>query len=203
MHQLLGREPAKQGLPFGGQFAGRFEVTVGGEVIAEETIERAGDMTADRVDGLVLAPEAITGPALDQSHRRRIQLAADKLRVDGKIARHRGEFAGSSHGQRDINRRSIELLDSDDDSPGALRRLNTPRSGAGGAIQLTDALAAELAAGAGVHALRFAGERYDCGSKSGFLRATVAFGLARPDLGPDLARFLDGLRRPQTERAAR
>ncbi|MFT7028575.1 MAG: UTP--glucose-1-phosphate uridylyltransferase, partial [Paracoccaceae bacterium] len=37
---------------------------------------------------------------------------------------------------------------------------------------------------------RFEGKRYDCGSKAGFLQATVAFGLRRPDLGPEFERFL-------------
>ncbi|MHA6326981.1 UTP--glucose-1-phosphate uridylyltransferase, partial [Roseivivax sp. CAU 1753] len=38
--------------------------------------------------------------------------------------------------------------------------------------------------------LRFDGERFDCGSKSGFLQATVAFGLRRPELQDDLRAFL-------------
>jgi UTP--glucose-1-phosphate uridylyltransferase len=40
------------------------------------------------------------------------------------------------------------------------------------------------------HGYRFRGQRFDCGSKAGFLQATVAFGLARPDLRDEFADFL-------------
>jgi UTP--glucose-1-phosphate uridylyltransferase len=67
------------------------------------------------------------------------------------------------------------------------------KQGAGGEIQLTDAIAEEVASKDGVHALRFRGQRYDCGSKLGFLQATVAFGLSRPDLGGEFEAFLHDL----------
>jgi UTP--glucose-1-phosphate uridylyltransferase len=75
-------------------------------------------------------------------------------------------------------------------TPKVLTNLNRLKQGAGGEIQLTDAIAEETGSKAGVHALRFRGQRYDCGSKIGFLQATVAFGLARPDLGAELEDFL-------------
>lgn len=75
-------------------------------------------------------------------------------------------------------------------SPTVLDRLTDMEAGAGGEIQLTDAIASEIGTIDGVHGFRFAGQRYDCGTKSGFLRATVAFGLARDDLKEDLATFL-------------
>jgi UTP--glucose-1-phosphate uridylyltransferase len=75
-------------------------------------------------------------------------------------------------------------------TPAVLDRLTEVQTGAGGEIQLTDAIAAEIAAGGTVHGFRFDGARYDCGSKAGFLQATVAFALARPDLGPELDRYL-------------
>ena len=78
-------------------------------------------------------------------------------------------------------------------TPSVFETLNEGRKGAGGEIQLTDAIAAECAAGRPVWGYRFEGERFDCGSKQGFLQATVAFGLARPDLGPEFGRFLEGL----------
>ena len=74
-------------------------------------------------------------------------------------------------------------------SPKVMGHLNSIKSGSGGEIQLTDAIARELETG-DVHGFRFEGKRYDCGSKSGFLRATVAFALARPDLRDDMAAFL-------------
>jgi UTP--glucose-1-phosphate uridylyltransferase len=54
--------------------------------------------------------------------------------------------------------------------------------GAGGEIQLTDAMA-RLIGGAPFHGYRFAGERFDCGDKAGFIEATIAFGLRHPTLG--------------------
>ena len=79
-------------------------------------------------------------------------------------------------------------------TPQVLRALDDADPGAGGEIQLTDAIAAQIGTESGVHSLKFDGDRYDCGSKSGFLQATVAFGLMRPDLGPDLAEFVRNLR---------
>ena len=75
-------------------------------------------------------------------------------------------------------------------SPDVLVNLNKMKTGAGGEIQLTDAIAAEISNGRRVSGYRFRGQRYDCGSKSGFLQATVAFGLARDDLRDDLSGFL-------------
>ncbi|MEL6517880.1 MAG: UTP--glucose-1-phosphate uridylyltransferase GalU [Pseudomonadota bacterium] len=75
-------------------------------------------------------------------------------------------------------------------SPDVMRNLNRIGSGAGGEIQLTDAIAQEIAAERPVYGLRFNGQRFDCGSKSGFLQATVAFGLAREELREDFHRYL-------------
>jgi UTP--glucose-1-phosphate uridylyltransferase len=75
-------------------------------------------------------------------------------------------------------------------TPHVLENLDRKKVGAGGEIQLTDAIAEELAAGRAVHGIRFSGTRFDCGSKSGFLQATVAFALARDDLRDDLMGYL-------------
>ncbi|MFT4620514.1 MAG: UTP--glucose-1-phosphate uridylyltransferase, partial [Polaromonas sp.] len=61
-----------------------------------------------------------------------------------------------------------------------------------GAIQLTDAIAAQIPT-SGVHVFRFQGQRFDCGSKAGFLQAIIAFGLARADLRDNLQAFLHEL----------
>lgn len=74
-------------------------------------------------------------------------------------------------------------------------------SGSGGEIQLTDAIA-QLIRFERVFARRVSGRRYDCGSKLGYLEATVAFGLNHPELGEDFARYLDGLRAGAREHAA-
>ena len=77
-------------------------------------------------------------------------------------------------------------------SPKVMKHLTGLGAGAGGEIQLTDAIAREID-GDGVYGFRFEGQRYDCGSKAGFLQATVAFGLARPDLRGELSAFLSDL----------
>jgi UTP--glucose-1-phosphate uridylyltransferase len=61
--------------------------------------------------------------------------------------------------------------------------------GAGGEIQLTDALR-ELARSQTIYAYQFEGVRYDVGDKLGFLEATVKYALARPELGADFRDFL-------------
>jgi UTP--glucose-1-phosphate uridylyltransferase len=78
-------------------------------------------------------------------------------------------------------------------SPSVLKNLDEMKKGAGGEIQLTDAIAAEIEQKRKVYGFRFAGQRFDCGSKSGFLQATVAYGLARPELRDDLAAYLKGI----------
>lgn len=78
-------------------------------------------------------------------------------------------------------------------SPTVLDRLTDIEAGAGGEIQLTDAIAAEIGTLEGVHGFRFRGQRYDCGSKSGFLQATVAFGLEREELREDLYSYLQNV----------
>jgi len=75
-------------------------------------------------------------------------------------------------------------------TPKVLNNLGKLKKGAGGEIQLTDAIAMEAKSGNDVYGLRFDGERYDCGSKSGFLQATIAFALSRPELHDELMDFL-------------
>lgn len=65
--------------------------------------------------------------------------------------------------------------------PRIFDKLETTGRGAGGEIQLTDAIA-DLLGEAPVHAHSFTGERFDCGSKLGYLKATVAYALAHPQL---------------------
>ncbi len=84
--------------------------------------------------------------------------------------------------------------------PSVLRNLNQLKSGSGGEIQLTDAIARDIEQGNAVYGYRFRGQRFDCGSKSGFLQATVAFGLAREELRDDLHSYLSSIM--QVDKAA-
>jgi UTP--glucose-1-phosphate uridylyltransferase len=70
---------------------------------------------------------------------------------------------------------------------------NQPR-GSGGEIQLTDGIA-QLIATEGVHAYLYEGKRYDCGSKDGFLEATVELALKHPEVGPAFREYLAGVMR--------
>lgn len=78
-------------------------------------------------------------------------------------------------------------------TPDVLKSLNKMKQGAGGEIQLTDAIAQEIQEGRRVSGYRFKGQRFDCGSKAGFLQATVSFGLAREELRDDLWGYLQEL----------
>ena len=79
--------------------------------------------------------------------------------------------------------------------PSIFDRLANIGPGAGGELQLTDAISADLKS-VGVTGYRFEGERFDCGSVQGFVQATVAFALDRPDLHGELSGFLDGRTKP-------
>ncbi|SFA47028.1 UDP-glucose pyrophosphorylase [Paracoccus halophilus] len=78
-------------------------------------------------------------------------------------------------------------------APSVMQNLNKLKQGSGGEIQLTDAIADEIEEGRDVFGLRFRGERFDCGSKAGFLQATVAFGLARDDLKHEFGEYLEDI----------
>ncbi len=75
-------------------------------------------------------------------------------------------------------------------TPAIFDLLAAVRPGSGGEIQLTDAISALLARER-VLAMRIGGKRYDCGSKLGYLKATVELGLRHPEVGKGFADFLD------------
>jgi UTP--glucose-1-phosphate uridylyltransferase len=77
-------------------------------------------------------------------------------------------------------------------TPKIFDMLEQTKPGAGGEIQLTDAIAALLKEET-VIAHRFEGKRYDCGSKEGYLEATVEYALAHPDLGESFRAYLKDL----------
>ncbi len=77
-------------------------------------------------------------------------------------------------------------------APSIFEHLERIGQGAGGEIQLTDGIAALMREEA-VYAYRFSGKRYDCGSKIGYLQATVEYALGHAALGKDFRRYLKGL----------
>lgn len=74
--------------------------------------------------------------------------------------------------------------------PGFMSRLAHLTPGAGGEIQLTDAIASKARSGAPVVAYEVSAQRFDCGSKVGFLQATVALALERDDLREPFSQWL-------------
>jgi UTP--glucose-1-phosphate uridylyltransferase len=72
--------------------------------------------------------------------------------------------------------------------PDVMRILETQEAGAGGEIQLTDAMARMIGTQP-FHGVTFNGDRYDCGSKLGFAEANFALAMSMPDIGPKLRTF--------------
>ena len=77
-------------------------------------------------------------------------------------------------------------------TPGVFREIAAQPRGVGGEIQLTDGIAGLLRREK-VFAFRYQGQRYDCGSKEGFLQANVELALAHPTLGPGFRDYLKSL----------
>jgi UTP--glucose-1-phosphate uridylyltransferase len=77
-------------------------------------------------------------------------------------------------------------------SPAIITHLERIQPGAGGEIQLTDAIATLLKEET-VLGYRFDGTRYDCGSKLGYLQANVMYGLKHSEVGAEFAQFLSRL----------
>ncbi len=78
-------------------------------------------------------------------------------------------------------------------TPRILKNLELARPGSGGEIQLTDAISQEARQSGTVHGYLFEGRRFDCGSKQGFLEATVAAALARSEFRSGFRTFLQGI----------
>lgn len=77
-------------------------------------------------------------------------------------------------------------------TPRIFHHLETVRPGSGGEIQLTDGIASLLGEEQ-VLAYRYDGQRYDCGSKLGYLQATLVFGQRHPEVGPAFTNYLKSI----------
>lgn len=76
--------------------------------------------------------------------------------------------------------------------PEVMRTLESQEKGAGGEIQLTDAMA-RMIGEQPFHAVTFAGQRFDCGSKAGFVEATLSLALQRPDMADEVRAIMKKL----------
>jgi UTP--glucose-1-phosphate uridylyltransferase len=77
-------------------------------------------------------------------------------------------------------------------TPGIFEEIRNQPTGVGGEIQLTDAIA-RLKTREDVYAFQYEGKRYDCGSKEGFLEATVELALEHPQVGDSFRAYLKTL----------
>lgn len=77
-------------------------------------------------------------------------------------------------------------------TPAVFRHIRSQSTGVGGEIQLTDGIAG-LMGEESVYAFQYAGKRYDCGSKEGFLEATVELALQHPEVGAHFRNYLENL----------
>ena len=111
----------------------------------------------------------------------------DVVEDDGKLARAQGLVEKP---KPEVAPSTLSVIGRYILQPEVFRELDQHTAGAGGEIQLTDAIAATIAE-VGFHGLRFEGTRFDCGSKEGFLEATLAFALDREDLGGAMREMLE------------
>ncbi len=169
-----------------------FAVMLPDDVIAAETsclaqmVEAHAEFGGNMVAAMEVAPEkASSYGMLDVSEDHEAV-----VRVKGMVEKPKAEEAPSNLAV--IGRYILQ--------PSVMKNLNKLKQGSGGEIQLTDAIAEDIKGDTPVYGYRFRGQRFDCGSKAGFLQATVAFGLSRPDLRDDLAGYLRELM--STDKAA-
>ena len=120
-----------------------------------------------------------------REHTRRYGVL-DVVEDDGKLARAQGLVEKP---EPDVAPSTLSVIGRYVLQPEVFHELDKHTAGAGGEIQLTDAIAATIA-DVGFHGLRFEGTRFDCGSKEGFLEATRAFALDRSDLGDAMREML-------------
>jgi len=77
-------------------------------------------------------------------------------------------------------------------TPAVFKHIRSQKPGVGGELQLTDGIASLLLEET-VYAFEYDGKRYDCGSKEGFLQATVELALQHPEVGESFKNYLKNL----------
>ncbi len=169
--RLIGNEPFAVLLPD--------DVIAAEKPCLQQMVEAYGETGGNMVAAMEVSPEKASSYGM-------LDVAEDMgaiVRVKGMVEKPKAENAPSNLAV--IGRYIL--------SPQVLINLNRAKQGAGGEIQLTDAIAAEADGPDQVYGFRFRGQRYDCGSKAGFLQATVAFGLARADLRDEFYAYLNDM----------
>ena len=126
-------------------------------------------------------------------------------KVEKKFLHKYGVIEGIKHSKRDwllsniVEKPNNNLAPSDMGvvgryilKPSIFNILENTKEGAGGEIQLTDAIATQIA-NEKVYAYEFEGKRFDCGNKLGFLKATIEYGLNHKELSKDLRDYIKNL----------
>ena len=169
--RLIGNEPFAVLLPD--------DVIAAEKPCLQQMVEAYGETGGNMVAAMEVSPDKASSYGM-------LDVAEDMgaiVRVKGMVEKPKAEDAPSNLAV--IGRYIL--------SPRVMNNLNRVKQGAGGEIQLTDAIAAEADGPDQVYGFRFRGQRYDCGSKAGFLQATVAFGLARADLRDEFYAYLNDM----------
>ena len=78
-------------------------------------------------------------------------------------------------------------------TPAVFKHIRSQKPGVGGELQLTDGIAS-LMSDESIYAFQYEGKRYDCGSKEGFLEATVELALQHPEVGAQFKNYLKNLK---------
>ena len=138
----------------------------------------------DRVGGNIVA--ALEVPE-DETHKYGV---IDPGATDGRLIEIRGMVEKPAPGTAPSN---LMLPGRYILQPEVMRALDAQETGAGGEIQLTDAMA-KLIGQQPFHAYKFEGQRYDCGSAAGFVIANLAVALQRKDVAPAVNEAISSLR---------
>jgi len=181
----------------------------------------ARELVGDEPFAVLLADDLILGPAPCLK-----QMVAARARVGGNLiavmdvprahTKRYGILDAAAEAGRLVRAKGIVEKPAPDAAPSTLavigRYILEPEvfghlgrigRGAGNEIQLTDALARMIGGKTPFHGFRFEGRRFDCGDKVGFLEATIAYALARPELAGEVKRIFnehrDDAARPESE----
>jgi UTP--glucose-1-phosphate uridylyltransferase len=158
-------------------------------ILADDLIDAEPGVVRQMVDAFAQRPVSLLGVqrvAREETGSYGIvscgQLVDRIARIDGLVEKPRPDVAPSTLAV--VGRYIL--------TPRLFDHLEQIGAGAGGEIQLTDGIA-RLMSDEAVYAYEFQGKRYDCGTKLGYLEATVAYGLRHPETGTDFRRYLSNL----------
>jgi UTP--glucose-1-phosphate uridylyltransferase len=169
--RLIGNEPFAVMLPD--------DVIAGEKACLQQMVEAYEETGGSMVAAMEVAPERTSSYGV-----------LDVESVNGPIVKAKGMVEKPAAGTAPSN---LAVIGRYILTPKVLQNLNKIDRGAGGEVQLTDAIAMEITQDRDVFGYKFEGQRYDCGSKAGYLQATVAFALDRPELSDEFVDYLQDI----------